>query len=78
MAYDGKTVSELPEATSLDSEDIMYVVSDGTSKKMTQDNIRNYMKSDELINIRKEHLLNHVDEFPEYHDLIYEFEWIIR
>ena len=29
---------------------------------------------DELINIRKEHLLNHLDEFPEYNDLIYELE----
>ena len=29
---------------------------------------------DDLINIRKEHLLNHVDEYPEYNDLIYEFE----
>ena len=29
---------------------------------------------DELINIRKEHLLNHLDEFPEYKDLIYDFE----
>ena len=29
---------------------------------------------DELINIRKEHLLNHMDEYPEYNDLIYDFE----
>ena len=29
---------------------------------------------DELINLRKEHLLNHLDEYPEYNDLIYEFE----
>ena len=29
---------------------------------------------DELISLRKEHLLSHLDEYPEYNDLIYEFE----
>ena len=27
----------------------------------------------ELISLRKEHLLDHVDEYPEYDDLIYEY-----
>ena len=52
MPDTGTMVTDLPETTTLDDNDLLYVVASDVSQKITKENFRNNVKSDELLDIR--------------------------